>query len=207
MEGLEELQAAGWQWTQGGLRVWLKLEGRVMKVFVPLYRVDKIFCQEMDDEDCSLEPAVGDYTVAGFFKRLKRSVRRFKKRAKRAILKATRRIKKVARGAARQTIKIGRNKWFRAGLGAAAVAFPALAPAAAGLEVANRVYDRVEKGKRAALAIKRGHKTPQNLRLVKDGLRQRGNVTRMMRLARKGDRKAQQFMGAWLQNSGKVRWA
>jgi len=212
---MHELQRLGWEWRQNGAIVSVRIDGQDLKVFVPLARVFLHFDQELSAVGCPFEGVGEPMTVGGLFSWVKKAVNVVKKAhtfvpgligkaAKKVLPKAIYRAaaavhdtaKRYGQHALNIAKKVGTNKYFRAGLAAAAVAVPVLAPAAAAVEIANRAYGMYQRGVDAAKAIQRGIHTAENLASVRNGLAAKGAVAHMINAARNGDPRAQQIMGA-----------
>jgi hypothetical protein len=172
------------------------------RVLVPLAFVINTCDQCMKAE--GIDPShysVGDcYSVGGLFSRLRKGASKSKVVPKfaRKALKG-----KIARGLTRTADKVGNtardvatHPAFRAGVAGLAVAFPALAPAAVGLEVAAQTIKRVDKGVQAAKQIEKGVKTAANIKAVKDGAKARRAIQKTVDRAKSGDSRAQRAAGA-----------
>ena len=195
---IAELKELGWQWRSNGVELWARVEGRLLRVFVPLSRVWLTFANELGAAGCPMEPAVGAcYSVGGFFRRIKRAVKRGGRRARRAVRRATRKVRRTAKRYGGQALRIARSKYVRGGLAAASFAVPALAPAAAGLEAAHRALSHYEAGRRAAQRIKRGLRSPGDGARMARAIAIRRGTRGIIRRARAGDQRAMQWMGAF----------
>lgn len=213
MDGMQSLERLGWEWhpngigsgTGPGVMLMAQVNGRAMKVFIPLGRVWFVFDQELQRVGCTSAAQVGaPFSVGGFFDFVKKAAKSVASVAKRVVPKAIQRAasrvvavakhyggKVVAAGKA-----IGRNPIFRGALVAASLAVPALAPAAAALEIANRASAVYQKGLAAAKAIKAGIHTAQNVDAVRRGLVAREQVQAVIQRAHAGDPRARQLVGA-----------
>lgn len=208
------LVRAGWRWTTAGVEVTMHTaEGRPMTVLVPLGDVEMIFRQSLASVGAPMWPTVGAPgtthgflktvggmcaaaqprpAVGGFFKKLGRRLKKIGK----GIFKAVKKVGNVVK-------KVVTHPAFRAAFAAVATAFPVLAPAAAGLEVASRVISKVDKGIAAAKKLKamvpskrksaKGRKLKAAANAAKKA--QQG-IASMRQLAQQGDRNAQRAMGA-----------
>lgn len=195
---IAQLNELGWQWRSNGVELWVRVDDRLLRVFVPLTRVWLTFSDELGAAGCPMEPAVGAcYTVGGFFKRLKRAVKRGGRRARRAVRRATRKVKRTAKRYGSKALRAARSRYVRGGLAAASFAVPALAPAAAGLEAAHRALQHYEDGRRAAERIKRRLRRPGDAARVARAIAIRRGTRGIIRRARSGDRRALQWMGAF----------
>jgi len=194
---MRELQQLGWKWRNNGIEIFVKVDGQGIRVFVPLSRVWLTFANEFAAIGAPFESAIGaDFTVGGLFKRIGRRVKKFGRRAKSAIKKSTKKISRVAKKVGRGALKVARYPIIRHGLKAASMAVPVLAPAAGGLEAAHQALNAYERGKRAARDIKRGIKTVSNRRALRTAHNVRRATARLSKRARRGDRRAQQWLGA-----------
>ena len=97
------------------------------------------------------------------------------------------------------TKKAIQSPLVRKGLVMAAAAFPATAPFAPALAMANKAFSSYQRGLGAARAIRRGQKTRANMALVRKGMMARRGVSRLARMARQRDPRAMQVMGAFRQ--------
>jgi len=142
------------------------------------------------------------HSVGGFFKSVKKLGNKVKSKISRtgAIGRSAvgifNRAEQIAGKVGKTVVAVGRSPYFRAGLAAAATAFPVLAPAAVAVETANRIYDQIEKGKQAAEMVARGARDVGTLMTAKNGAEKAAAVGSMMKLAQKGDPRAMRFMGA-----------
>ncbi len=206
------LTGLGWRWAEDGAHIRVSTKDRgVWDVFVPVSSMHIVFSREMARAGCPMEPAVGGcHSAVGLFGGLKKAARKAKRRARRAIRKARRRVTRGARryaniatlGQARRLKRLARSKLLRRGLMVASLAVPALAPAAAALEAANRIYDQVKAGRNAAAQIQRGFSNPQTIAAMAAGRRAEQGLAGVVRAARGGNRNAQQLIGG-LQRLGR----
>lgn len=213
MDEMRMLQQLGWEWHQNGIGsgtgpgvlLRAQVNGRTVKVFIPLGRVWLHFDNELQAVGCPSAASVGaPFSVGGFFDFVKRAASSVAKAAKHVVPKAIQRAaSKVAAVAKRyggviaQGAKfLGKNPVFRGALMAASLAVPALAPAAAALEIANRASAVYQKGLAAAKAIKAGVHTVQNVDAVRRGLMARSQVQAVIQQAHRGDPRARQLVGA-----------
>lgn len=191
------LRRPGWVWTPKGLKVKV---GR-KNVYFPLQKVLRIF------DDCMARYGVGAayrvgscHTAVGFFKKISRGVKKAVSSVKKAVSPAIKKVTEVAKKVATPIKKVITHPAFRAGLGAAATAFPVLAPAVAGVEAANMVIGKIEAGKKMAKSIKKdlnlGKKpSKEKLGKVLEGRTAQKGVQRLAERAKGGDRKAARAMG------------
>ena len=197
------LRRSDWQWSSKGLSV--LVDGQ--RVFFPAKKVIEIFDQSLSENGIPPEYSVGSASsVGGFFKKLRRGIKKAARKARNKVRKITR--SKLVRGIARGVKKVGRiakkvvtHPAFRAGFAAVATAFPVLAPAAAGLEVASRVVKKIEDGKKAAGQILKGAKGAQRAlagRKVQEARKAQRMQRRITERAKRGDRAAQRALGGIL---------
>jgi hypothetical protein len=105
----------------------------------------------------------------------------------------------VVHAAATAGKSIVNSKIVRYGLDAAALAVPALAPVAAGLEAAHQAIKYVDDGVAAAKQIKNGVTTAQNVAKVALGLSTQRAVSDIVQQAHAGSQAAQRTVGAFQQ--------
>lgn len=180
-----QLRQPGWTWTPKGLQV----ASGGMRMLIPLPQVILIF------EGCLVEEGIPNgagvgccASVGALFKKISRGVKKFGRKATRGIARAAKKVGKVVKN-------VVTHPAFRAGFAALSTAFPVLAPAAAGLEVASRVIKKVEDGAKAAKAIKRGVKSAANVAKVKDGIKAKRAIESTVRAAQSGNQLAQRAYG------------
>lgn len=192
----QALKGFGLIWTPGSINVAIRTTEGTYTIRFPVPAINAVLDQELSAVGCRMPPGVGE-TGVGLFGGIKRLARRatrpIRRRVRRAVRRATRRVRRAARSAyrasrwgARQGLRVGRSRAFRAGLGAAAIAVPALAPAAAAVEAANRIYDSYQRGGRAAQLAT-------------------GVLSRVVGSSRRGDPRAAQIVGAMRQMRGRGR--
>jgi hypothetical protein len=142
---IAQLHSLGWLWRENGVELCVNLDGRELRVFVPLRHVIATFHGELAREGFTPAPRVGGHSVAGFFDDIASAAKSIGRGATRAVARASSSVVRTAAKwgskAGQAAIDVGRNKYFRGALAAASLAMPVLAPAAAGLELANRAYD------------------------------------------------------------------
>lgn len=207
------LNSLGWQWHDGGAVVYATVDGTAYSVWVPLRRVQLEFGRELAAVGCNLPQGVGaPTTTVGFFKSLRRAVKRVArkvrkvvpKRIRRAARRISRSAKRYARKAARaakrygrKALKLATSREAQMALGALTIAVPALAPATASIVAAQEALRNVDAGIKAAKSLQRGARMTR--RMARDLARGR-NAKRHLAIARqgaaRGDREAQQLMGA-----------
>jgi hypothetical protein len=216
MDGIAQIQRLGWEWRPDGIGhgtgqgVLLKvgINGQLMQVFLPLSQVWIVFDQELQRVGCPGAASVGaPFSVGGFFSFIKKAAKSIGRAAQRvvpkAIQRAASRVVSVAKkygGKAISAAKtVVRSPILRGAVMAASFAVPALAPAAAALEIANRAADYYDKGIQAAKAIKAGIKNPALLGQVAQGLAAREGMQGIIQRATQGDARARQVIGAFQQ--------
>lgn len=218
--------SGGFEWHQNGLSVWTTApDGQAVRVFFPLHQIDLVFQRETARVGCPLGQTVGDFSVGGLFKKIGRGLKKFhniitfkklrqkagraikkqleKSKFGRGLLKAGKAIHGVAKKVAsvgKKVIQIGgkiiRSKPFRAILGAAAVAFPAIAPGVVALEAAQQVMDRVEKAKKTAQNIARGIRNPGDALALAAGKRAEATMTAALKGAERHEADGMEMAGA-----------
>lgn len=188
----------GWRWCRHGLVVEY-MGKRVLLPLPVLVRIVEAHMQAegLPDGACSVGAC---YSVGGLLNKVRRGVTRAKvvpKFARKALDgKLARSIAKAGDTMGNVAKTVATHPAFRAGMAAAATAFPVLAPAAVGLEVAARVVKKVEDGKAAALEIKRGVNNAANRKKVKAGVAAKHAIQRTVTRAKAGDQRAQRAAGA-----------
>lgn len=194
-----ELRGLGWTWTEHGPIVHLDLNGSSVAVLVPLRRVRVEFGRELAAVGYPYEAVGAVESVGGFFSSIKKAVKRVGKAAKGAVRKAAKGVSRVARKYGTKALAYGkrivRDKRFRAGLAIASVAVPALAPAAAAVETANRALDYYERGKRVAERVARGIERPGDVAKLAAGAAAQEAIGVIAQRAQRGDVDAQRFVG------------
>lgn len=216
MDGIQSLERLGWSWHQNGIgsgtgpgvMVQAKANGRTIKVFIPLSRVWLTFDEELQRVGCPSAASVGaPFSVGGFFSFVKKAASSIASVAKKVVPKAIQRAatrvvataKRYGAAAVKGVKTVTSNPIFRGALIAASFAVPALAPAAAALEIANRAAKIYSAGQTAAKAIKAGYNTVQNVDAVRRGLMARQQVQAVVQRAHAGDPRAKQLVGAFQQ--------
>lgn len=216
MDGVQSLQRLGWSWHQNGIgagtgpgvMIQAVVNGRAVKVFIPLSRVWLTFDEELQRVGCPSAASVGaPFSVGGFFSFIKHAAQSVAKVAKRVVPKAIQRAatrvvataKRYGAAAYKGVKTVTSNPIFRGAMIAASFAVPALAPAAAALEIANRAAKVYQMGQTAAKAIKAGYNTVQNVDAVRRGLMARNQVQAVVQRAHAGDPRAKQLVGAFQQ--------
>lgn len=199
---MKQLQQLGWEWRQNGVILSVRVDGQNMQVFVPLARVFLHFDEQLAGVGCPFEGVGEPMSVGGFFSWVKKAAssvaaKVVPKAIQRAAANVVSTAKRYGAHALSAAKAIGTNKYFRMGLTAAAFAVPALAPAAAALEIANRVKSYYAIGVNAAKQIQAGVHTAQNAALVARGLASKNAVAQIIAQAQRGDPRAKQLIGAF----------
>lgn len=211
MDEITQIQRLGWEWkpegigsgTGPGVLLKVQVNGMLRRVFMPLSRVWVSFDHELQAVGCPSSQSVGaPFSVGGFFSFVKHAVQSVaKKVVPKAIRRAANRVVSVAKhygGAALHAAKaVSQNPVFRGALIAASFAVPALAPAAAALEIAHKAHAVYERGRAAAHAIKNGIHTAENHAAMVQGIAARSGLAGIIALAQRGDPRAKQVMGAF----------
>lgn len=169
--GVPMLNRIEWQWDTKSCILWAQAtvsDGRSYSIGIPLAHVVRTF-EASAAEVGILEPAfVGDVdSVEGLFS----GIKKLAKSAGKAVGKAVKSTQKaLAKGVAKAG-KVVTSKYLRYGVGALAVAFPAVgAPALAALSAANAAYATYQKGDQALKSAKTlGKATAQTSRAIARG--------------------------------------
>lgn len=195
-----ELRRGNWEWSDRGLTVTVISRAGRTRVFLPVQTVDLIAGQELASQGVGAEYGVGApvFSVGGFFSKLKKGLKKLARKVKKKARKLVpRSVRRIASKIAKTAVKVVRHPAFRAGFAALATAVPVLAPAAAGLEIANQVLDRVDDAKKAARKIQQGIKTVKTVAQVVQGKKSVKALGSLMRLAAQGHPKAKKAVGAF----------
>lgn len=203
------LNRPGWRWTSNGLEVMMGKK----KVFFPIRQVIVIFDRCLKAHGVAQAASVGAcYNSVGFLKKIGRGIKKATSGIRKTVSKVT--SHPFVKGVTSAVKKVGTvaknvvtHPAFRAGFAGLATAFPVLAPAAVGLEVASRTIDAVEKGKKAAKEIKKGVRTAKNLVAVKKGRNAQKGIQRVAARAAAGDVAAQRATGAIVATKSAARTA
>lgn len=216
---MQKLKSLGWDWHDNGVVIWATLDdGRRRQIFVPIRRVWVQFESELQAVGCPDSGAVGcigpralavgypgQLSVGGLFDFVKKAVSKAGSVAKRlvpkAIQKAASKVVATAKRYGGAVVKgaktIGRSPVFRGAVIAASFAVPALAPAAAALEIANRAAGYYQQAQAAAKQIQAGMKTASNVAAVARGLQAKKALAGVIKQAQRGDPRARQIVGAF----------
>lgn len=200
--GLLALNGLGWQWHDNGAIVTVKTTDDMgqpvdVPVFVPIDRIWEAFQKRMGSVGCAFPPGVGaPFSVGSLFSWVKGAA----KDVGGAVGKAGKDVVHVANKYGGHAVaKLGKeameSKTFRGAIDIAAIAVPALAPAAAGLETAHQIYDKVELGRHAAHAIEQGFHTPENHAAVHEAQAHLDALHNIIDLAHQGHPHAQEIIG------------
>lgn len=139
------LNSLGWIWRANGVQLCVVLDGNPIEVFVPLRRVMLTFHEELAAEGFRPPPTVGDCSVGGMFDFVSKAAKSLGRAVthnavSRAVSTVARTAAKYGSAAVQKAGTVVRSPYFRGALAAASFAVPALAPVAAGVEIANRAY-------------------------------------------------------------------
>lgn len=216
------LNRADWRWTPQGVQVELHTSQGVSRVLVPIGRVETLFRQAMSSVGCPLGTSLGaagtthgllasvgaaydtyvgeyeyDYSLGRAKKRRKKGKRKpfWKGKFFKGLAAGVKKVGQIAK-------KVVTNPVFRAGFSALATAFPVLAPAAAGLEIATKVIKKIDAGKKALQKIGHGHKASVGdasqqqalVRQVQAATSAMDGIQELKALAQNGDKRAQQLL-------------
>ena len=199
---MKTLSGLGWHWCENGVVLCVKLDdGQPMCVFVPLNRVWHEFHKELGAVGAPLQAYVGEeISVSGLFSGISHALSRAGHAATHAISRAASGVARTATNYAEHAAKFAKgaveNKYFRDAVDVAAFAVPALAPAAAAMEVANKAMATYHEGMHAAALIKQGVTSAANTAKVAAGLAAKGAVADIIAKAKQGDTRAKQIVGA-----------
>jgi hypothetical protein len=157
--------------------------------------------REMSAVGCPLQGGVGEpLSVGSIFGSIAHAVSHAVSSVAHAVAPA---IAKAAKAVVHTAAVVGKgivnSKIVRYGLDAAAVAFPVLAPAAAGLEAAHQALKYVDQGVEAAKQIKNGINTAANVAKVARGLATQKAVAEVVQKAKAGVPSAMRSIGAFQQ--------
>ena len=199
---LQKLKDLGWQWHEDGAIVQVTgtdQEGQPVTcgVFVPVDRIWNAFQKHLGSVGCPFPKGVGaPFSVGSLFSWVKGAA----KDVGGAVGKAGKEVEHVANKYGGHAVgKLGKeameSKTFRGAVDIAAIAVPALAPAAAGLETAHQIYDKVEVGRHAAHAIAQGFHTPENHAAVQEAAHHLEALHDIIDMAHQGHPHAQEIIG------------
>lgn len=194
---LQELQSLGWEWRDDGAVVTVVVNGSTYRVYVPIRTLSIVFGRELKAAGCPMGKSVGAQRRAvGLFGSIVKSVKKFGRKAGRAISKGARKVARGAKKVAKGAKKVVQNPYFRAGVAGAAMAFPALAPVAAGVETANQVLKQYDRARAIAKRVQRGVKNPQDIPKLAAGLASEHAIREIAQRAQQGDPAAQRAYNA-----------
>ncbi len=213
MNGLgQHIAQLGWSWTKTHALVALAYNGQVYRVAVPVQRVNNAFASELKSVGCPLATCgVGaPLTVGGFFKKLKRAVRKASQKVRKAIpkgiRKAAKRVWRAASKVVQKALKITRSlvqSPILKGLLIAASAIPGAAvvtaPALVAVQAADSIDRAVSKGEKAAKAISNGVKSAKLLAEKRAGQKAIDQLRKLSQRAQRGDRRAAETVSAFRQ--------
>lgn len=184
------------------------VDGREWQVVVPLRRVQLIFHQEAARVGCPLPRSIGSArTLGGWFSGVSKAWKKATRKIKRALPKVARRaisrVEKTANWGAKAAWdahlvakKVVTSRPFAYALTAAAVAVPALAPAAGAVHAARAIMKNIEAGHQAAKALASGIKSPSVNKALQTAWATRGASQQIINKARANNPQAMQIMGA-----------
>jgi len=198
---IKPLTGFGWEWRADGVILTLTIDGAPIRVFMPLAMIWDALHREMSAVGCPMQGGVGEpLSVGSIFGSIAHAVSHAVSSVAHAVAPA---IAKAAKAVVHTAAVVGKgivnSKIVRYGLDAAAVAFPVLAPAAAGLEAAHQALKYVDEGVAAAKAIKNGINTAANVAKVARGLATQKAVADVVQKAKAGVPAAQRTIGAFQQ--------
>lgn len=186
----------------------VRVEGREWTVVIPLSRVQIAFEKEARRMGCALPRSLGAArTVGGWFSSVKNVWKKATRKVKKALPKVARRavsrVERVANRGAKLAMRgykvakdVAKSDAFAYALTAAAVAVPALAPAAGAVMAARTIMNNIDKGVKAAKQLERGISNPTINRALKTAWNTRGAAQQLVNQARRGNRGAMGIMGA-----------
>jgi len=200
-DAIKPLTGFGWEWRADGVILTLTIDGAPIRVFMPLAMIWEALHREMTAVGCPLQGGVGEpLSVGSIFGSIAHAVSHAVSSVAHAVAPA---IASAAKAVVHTAAKVGKtivnSKIVRYGLDAAAVAFPVLAPAAAGLEAAHQALKYVDDGIAAAKQIKNGINTAANVAKVVKGLATQKAVADVVSQAKAGVPAAQRTIGAFQQ--------
>lgn len=204
-EAIKPLTGFGWEWRADGVILTLTIDGTPIRVFAPLQWIWEALHHEMTAVGCPMQGGVGEpLSVGSIFGSISHAVssvaHAVNSVAKAVVPKA---VQKAAAVVVQKAATIGKaainSKIIRYGLDAAAVAVPALAPAAAAMELAHQALEHVNQGIAAAKAIKNGLSSAANIAKATLGLNTQHAVAKIVQDAHTGSKPAQQLVGAFQQ--------
>lgn len=184
------------------------IDGREWTVRMPLSRVQVAFENEARRMGCALPRSLGSArTVGGWFSSIKnvykKATRKVKKALPKVVRRAVHRVEKVANYGAKvawdahkKAKDVVLSDTFAYGLTAAAVAVPALAPAAGALHAARAIMKNIDSGVKAAKQLERGISSPAVKNALQMAWNTRGASQQLVNKARAGNPAAMQIMGA-----------
>lgn len=203
---IKPLTGFGWEWRQDGVILTLTIDGSPVRVFVPLQWVWEELHNHMHAMGCPMQaPAVGEpLSVGSIFGSISHAVSSVAHAASSAVKAVVpKAVQKAATAVVSKAASVGKaaieSKILRYGLDAAAVAVPALAPAAIALETAHQALEHVNEGIKAAQAIKNGVVSAANVAKATLGLNTQHATAIVVQKAQAGDKAAQQMVGAFKQ--------
>lgn len=200
---IHHLTGAGWDWREDGVILTIEIDHMPVRVFVPLPRVWSHVHEELKAVGCPFPSGMGEpISVGSLFGSISHAVSSVAHTVShaaaavvpKAVQKAAAKVVKTAATVGKAAIN---SKIVRYGLDAAAVAVPALAPAAVALEAAHQAMEHVNEGIAAAKQIKAGIVTAANYAQAAAGLTHSQAVATIVQKAQAGDAAAQRMVGAF----------
>src|SRR5512139_3981364 len=179
-QGVPMLKSVEWQWDRKSCILWASAtvsDGRSYAIGIPLAHVVRTFEVSAAEVGLCAPPFVGDVdSVEGFLS----GIKKLAKSAGRTVTKAVKKTQKALAKGVAAAGKVVSSKYTRIGVGALAVAFPAVgAPALAALTAANSAYATYRKADSALQSAKViGKATGQTARAISKG----ANVQRSVKL-------------------------
>lgn len=204
-DAIRPLTGFGWEWRQDGVILTLTIDNTPIRVFVPLLMIWEALHHELAAVGCPMQTGMGEpMSVGGLFSSISHAVSSVAHAAssayKAVVPKA---VQKAASSVVQKAASVGKtivnSKIIRYGLDAAAVAVPALAPAALALEAAHQALEHVNAGIAAAKAIKNGVVSAANVAAATLGLNTQHAVAQVVTKAQAGNTAAQKVVGAFQQ--------
>jgi hypothetical protein len=197
-QAIRPLTGFGWEWRQDGVILTLTIDGAPIRVFVPLQTIWAALHHEMAAVGCPLQGGMGEpMSVGSIFGSIAHAVSSAASSVVHAVAPA---VAKAATAVVHTAASAGKtivqSKIIRYGLDAAAVAVPALAPAAVALETAHQALEHVNQGIAAAKAIKSGVVTAANVAKATLGLNTQKAMATVVSKAQAGNPAAQSMVGA-----------
>lgn len=179
-QGVPILKRLEWHWDTKSCILWAAAtvsDGRSYSIGIPLAHVVRTFEVSAAEVGLCAPPFVGDVdSVEGLFS----GIKKLAKKASKTVAKAVKKTQKVLAKGVATAGKVVTSKYTRIGVGALAVAFPAVgAPALVALTAANAAYATYRKADQAISTAKKiGKTTAQTAKAISKG----ANVQRSVKL-------------------------